>query len=134
MNFHPNANYFKVKITLLRGEHVLIFCKNKSEWYYLDENIEVPEFYLTEKQYYQNLEKLIQIHLSVALRKKYATWELGHESAKLNEDGEVDDESWEWIPGHLEPKDFQVLTVPYYTKKIECYKTDTDGNLYPINA
>lgn len=130
MNLKPKAIYYKVKLTLLQSEQVLVAYNGKTEWLRLDDKLEVPEFYLTEKQFTTQYDKLIQIHMSVALRKYVENYILGHEKFETDEEGNIIEETWEWIKGYIEPSNFMMMTVPYYVKKIDYIETDEDGLPY----
>lgn len=134
MKLHPNTTYYQIKISLLNNELISIFYKKELKWYRLKEAIEVPAFYLTEEQYENKQELLFEVHMTVALRKAYGNWELGHVEADLDENGEIIDKTWKWIPGYIDPSEFHLGAVPYYIKKVKLVTTDHNGDLILNNA
>ena len=129
MKFKPNAHYYKVKVTVQKGESVYIAYPKFADFLHLDEGLEVPEFFLSEDQYFQRYDRCLEDHIKAALRRYVETEILGHEKAEVDAEGNVIEETWEWIPGHIEPKDFFMISMPYCQKKVEIYVTDSDGKL-----
>lgn len=128
-NLQPNAVYIKVLIKVFKNSSILVVYPGYSGFYRLDDELEVPAFYLTEKQYSARFNRCAEEHIKVALRHHIENEELGREKAKFDENGNIIEETWEWVPGYIEPKDFAMLTMPQYrTETIEC-RTDSNGNI-----
>lgn len=129
MKLKPNTHYYKISLTIHQGA-VGIAYPGYCDHYYLDEDLKVPEFYLTDEQYHNRYDRCIEEHIRATLRRHVETIVLGHETAKVDEEGNVIEETWEWIPGHIEPSKFHMYTLPWYSRtKLEEYITDGDGNL-----
>lgn len=125
----PNQHYYRVRLVVCANEKVLVQYNKKLEWYWVKEDLEVPEYYLTKEQYCKLYESLKDYHIKAALREHIAYNVLGHEKYELNEDGSINEETWEWIPGYINPKDFMMLTMPHCKIDVIEFNTDEKGVL-----
>lgn len=129
MKFKPNTHYYKISLTIHKGGVGVVY-PGYCNYYYLDEELNVPEFYLTEDQFFGRYQRCIEEHLRATLRKHIENVVLGREKAEVDSDGNIIEETWEWIPGHIEPSEFFMYTLPWYSRtKLEKYVTDGDGKL-----
>ena len=123
----PNLHYYLVHLVIEAEQSVLVYYNNKAEWYRIEEEIEVPDYYLTEEQYSKMWDRLKEHNIAAALRNFIAEYELGHEKYEVDEDGMMIEESWEWIPGYIAPKDFKLLSLPSCKRLIREFDTDANG-------
>ena len=130
MKITPNTRYYRMLITIHCGG-ISISYPGYNGHFSLDEELKVPEFYLTEDQYFKRYDRCIEEHMRAALREYIEKYVLGRETAEVDADGNVIEETWELIPGHIEAKDFHMWTLPYYTKnKPESYWADENCKLH----
>ena len=125
----PNTSYHKVIVEVYAGESVLVSYPGYKGFYYLEEGLKVPEFYLTDNQYSMRFDRCREDHLKAVLRRHIEVEELGREKAELDENGEIIEETWEWIPGSIDPKDFFMGSLPMMKTKVIDVKTDDLGNI-----
>ena len=130
----PNSSYYKIKVRVSAREHIYITYPGFADFYELEEDLEVPEFYMSEDQYFKRYDRTLEDHLKAALRRYVENITLGHEHAEVDAEGNINEETWEWIPGHIDPKDFHMLTLPMMKVVREEYQTDALGNLHKIEA
>ena len=58
---------------------------------------------------------MVEGHIKAALRSYIEKYELGRETAKLDANGNIIEETWELDPRWIDPKKFFMYTVPWYT-------------------
>ena len=125
----PNTSYHKVVVEVYAGESVLVSYPGYKGFYRIEEGLKVPEFYLTDSQYSMRFDRCREDHLKAALRHHIEVEELGRQHAELDENGETIEETWEWIPGYIDPKDFFMGSIPMMKTKVIDVMTDDLGNI-----
>lgn len=123
-----NTHYLVIQILIQANQSILIFYPGYCDFFRLEEDVVTPCLTLTDAQYSGSIrEKIMEAHIRATLRDYISIVQLGRETGKFNEEGEVVE--WDLIPGVVAPKDFSMLTAPRYKVMVEEeFETDEFGN------